>query len=61
MMLLRAIPYIIGGVIVYYSWSYIWDILVAIQQKYGMLVVILSIIAFMLFVGAIDHWNKKGK
>jgi len=61
MTLLKAIPYIIAGVIVFYFWSYIWDILVAIQQSYGMLVVILSIIAFMLIGGAIDHWNKKGK
>jgi len=61
MILLKAIPYIIAGVIVFYFWSYIWDILVEIQQNYGMLVVILSIIAFMLFGGVLEHWNKKGK
>jgi hypothetical protein len=60
MILLKAIPYIIAGVIVFYFWSFIWDILVGIQLSYGILVVIIAIIAFMLLGGAIEHWNKKG-
>lgn len=60
MIFLKALPYIIGAIIVYYFWSFIWDILVRLQQSYGILVVIILIIAFMLLGGAIEHWYKKG-